>query len=122
MGIIDRRARVIHVSPAIDHEGKRRFVKMHETAHHILPHQQDLLYAEDHETLSPATNRLFEREANQGAAELLFQRGGFARDAADLKVSVAAIWQLAGQIWLVISCRRPALCRDSPGRHRHDRP
>ena len=48
-GIIDRRARVIHVSPAIDHEGKRRFVKMHETAHHILPHQQDLLYAEDHE-------------------------------------------------------------------------
>ena len=25
-GIIDRRARVIHISPAIDHEGKRRFV------------------------------------------------------------------------------------------------
>jgi hypothetical protein len=94
-GIIDRRARVIHISPAIDHEGKRRFVKLHETAHHILPHQQDLLYADDHETLSPATNRLFEREANQGAAELLFQRDWFARDASDLRVSVVAIWQLA---------------------------
>jgi len=41
-GLIDRRARVIHISPAIDHEGKRRFVKLHETTHHILPHQQDL--------------------------------------------------------------------------------
>jgi hypothetical protein len=96
-GIIDRRARVIHISPAIDHEGKRRFVKLHETTHQILPHQQDLIYAEDHETLSPATNRLFEREANQGAAELLFQCDGFARDAADLQVSVAAIWHLAGR-------------------------
>jgi hypothetical protein len=96
-GIIDRRARVIHISPAIDHEGKRRFVKMHETGHHILPHQQDLLYAQDHETLSPATNRLFEREANQAAAELLFQRDWFARDAADLQPSIAAIWQLAGR-------------------------
>jgi hypothetical protein len=94
-GLIDRRARVIHISPAIDHEGKRRFIKMHETVHHILPHQKDLLYAEDHETLSPAPNRLFEREANQGAAELLFQRDRFALDAADLQVSVAAIWQLA---------------------------
>src|SRR6266567_3340115 len=94
-GLIDRRALVVHISPAIDHEGKRRFVKLHETAHHILPHQQDLLYAEDHETLSPATGRLFEREANQAAAELLFQRDWFARDAADLQPSMAAIWQLA---------------------------
>jgi hypothetical protein len=94
-GLLDRRARVIHVSPAIDHEGKRRFVKLHETTHHILPHQQDLLYADDHETLSPATRRLFEREANQGAAELLFQRQQFAKDAADLQVSVAAVWRLA---------------------------
>jgi hypothetical protein len=94
-GLIDRRARVIHISPAIDHDGKRRFVKLHETAHHILPHQQDLLYADDHETLSPTTKRLFEREANQGAAELLFQRNHFAKDSADLAISVAAIWQLA---------------------------
>ena len=96
-GLIDRRARVIHISPAIEHEGKRRFVKLHETTHQILPHQQDLLYADDHETLSRSTSRLFEREANQGAAELLFQRDLFARDAADLQISVAAIWELAAR-------------------------
>jgi hypothetical protein len=96
-GLVDRRARVIQISPAIDHEGKRRFIKLHETTHQILPHQQDLLYADDHETLSRSTNRLFEREANQGAAELLFQRDLFAKDAAHLQISVAAIWELAAR-------------------------
>ncbi len=96
-GLVDRRAHVIHVSPSIEHEGKRRFVTLHETTHDILPHQRDLLYADDHETLSRTTNQLFEREANQGAAELLFQRDRFARDAADLEVSTAAVWDLAGR-------------------------
>lgn len=96
-GLVDRRARVIHVSPGIEHVGKRRFVQLHEVTHHILPHQQDLLFADDHETLSAATRRLFEQEANQGAAELLFQRERFSRDAADLQVSVAAIWDLANR-------------------------
>jgi hypothetical protein len=94
-GLVDRRERVVHVSPAIDHDGKRRFIILHETTHDILPHQQDLLYADDNETLSPSTKRLFEREANQGAAELLFQRDRFARDANDLEVSIAAVWELA---------------------------
>lgn len=94
-GIIDRRERVVHVSPEIENEGKRRFVKLHETAHDIFPHQQDLLYAESHETLAPTTKQLFEQEANQGAAELLFQRTWFEQDAKDLEVSIAAIQYLA---------------------------
>jgi Zn-dependent peptidase ImmA (M78 family) len=94
-GLVDRRARIVHISPTIEHSGKRRFVTLHETTHQILPHQHDLLYADDHETLSPTTNRLFEQEANQGAAELLFQRQTFARDAADMEISTAAIWALA---------------------------
>jgi hypothetical protein len=68
---------------------------MHETVHHILPHQQDLLYADDHETLLRTTHRLFEREANHGAAELLFQREHFAREAADLEISTATVSLLA---------------------------
>lgn len=44
-----------------------------------------------------STNRLFEREANVGAAALLFQRDRFARDAADLEISTAAIWELANR-------------------------
>ncbi len=95
--LVDRRERVVHVHPGVDHEGKRRFIKLHETTHDLLPHQRDLLYADDHETLSPATNWLFEQEANQGAAELLFQRGSFTAAAADLQTSIAAIWALADQ-------------------------
>lgn len=94
-GLVDRRARVIHISPAIENVGRRRFVTLHETTHGILPHQQDLLYADDDQTLSPFTKHLFEREANQGAAELLFQRELFARDAAQSEVSIAAVWGLA---------------------------
>jgi Zn-dependent peptidase ImmA (M78 family) len=94
-GLVDRRAKVVHISPTIEHAGKRRFVALHETTHQILPHQRDLLYADDHETLSPTTNRLFEQEANQGAAEMLFQRHTFSRDAADMEISTAAIWALA---------------------------
>lgn len=94
-GLVDRRERVVHISPTIDHQGKRRFVILHETTHDILPHQQDLLYADDNETLSPATKRLFEQEANQGAAELLFQRDRFRRDADDLEISTAAVWDLS---------------------------
>lgn len=96
-GLVDRRERVVHVSPAIDNEGKRRFVILHETTHDILPHQRGLLYADDSETLSASTRRLFEREANQGAAELLFQRDRFARDAGDLEISVDAVWELASR-------------------------
>ncbi len=96
-GLVDRRERVIHLHPGIENEGKRRFIVLHETTHDILPHQRDLLYADDAETLSPATNRLFEKEANQGAAELIFQRGGFTTDAGEIETSVAAICALADQ-------------------------
>lgn len=94
-GLVDRRARIIHIAPTIENDGKRRFVQLHETVHHILPHQRELLFADDNETLSPTTDKVFEREANQGAAELLFQRQWFARDAADLEISTASVWLLA---------------------------
>lgn len=96
-GLVDRRARVVHISPSIEHQGKKRFVMLHETIHHVLPHQQDLLYADDNETLSRMTNRLFEQEANKGAAELLFQREHYSHDAADLEISIAAVWELANR-------------------------
>jgi Zn-dependent peptidase ImmA (M78 family) len=94
-GLLDRRARVIHVSPTLDNEGKQRFVLLHETSHGIIPHQRDLLYADDNETLSPATNLMFEREANQAAAELLFQRNDFAKTAAQFEISLDTVRYLA---------------------------
>jgi hypothetical protein len=36
----------------------------------------------------PSTDRLFEQEANRGAAELLFQRHGFTQDARSLDIGI----------------------------------
>lgn len=114
-GLVDRRERVVHISPDIEHEAKRRFVKLHETTHDILPHQQDLVYADTHETLSLATKRLFEREANQGAAELLFQRKHFMHDANDHEIGMATVWLLAERYGSSFhaALRRYAECHDA---------
>jgi Zn-dependent peptidase ImmA (M78 family) len=113
-GLVDRRERVVHIAPDIEHESKRRFVKLHETTHSILPHQQDLIYA-DTETLALTTKRLFEREANQGAAELLFQRTRFKRDANDHEIGMAAVWLLADRYGSSFhaALRRYAECHDA---------
>jgi hypothetical protein len=79
-GALDRRERIVHISENITHEGQKRFVKLHEASH---------------DTLSRTTKILFEKEANQGAAELLFQRGGFAHDAKSLAIGTAAVVYLS---------------------------
>lgn len=94
-GALDRRERTVHVSELVTHEGRKNFVKLHEVTHDLLPWQQQLVHTDNEETLSPSTNRLFEQEANQGAAELLFQRHGFTHDARSLDVGVASVAHLA---------------------------
>jgi len=95
--VLDRRAKEIHISPEIQHEGRRRFKQVHEISHHILPWQSELAYADDYTTLSWSTRSQFEREANQGGAELLFQRRLFTEMAAQYKIGFAAIVDLANQ-------------------------
>lgn len=94
-GALDRRERVVHITDLVTHDGKRRFVKLHEVTHDLLPHQRALVYADDQETLSPTTKSRFEQEANQGAAELLFQRESFSLDGRGLAVGAPAIAYLA---------------------------
>src|SRR4051812_29354601 len=81
--ILDRRARVMHVDPSIDNEARRHFVALHEVTHDLLPWQRELGYADDDMTLSDNVNRTFEREANQGAAEMFFQGTRFTKMAAN---------------------------------------
>jgi hypothetical protein len=90
-GLVDRRALEVHLSPDISVEGRRRFVRLHEVVHHLLPWQVELGYVDDDRTLSPAAEEQFELEASDGAAELLFQGQGFARDAADLEIGLPAV-------------------------------
>jgi Zn-dependent peptidase ImmA (M78 family) len=92
---LDRKTHEIHISPDIDHDGQRRFKTLHEVIHDILPWQDDVAYADDGMTLSWLTRQKFEQEANQGGAELLFQRELFQTMAADYVVGFPAIIDLA---------------------------
>jgi len=93
--VVDRRAREVHVHPDINHDGQRRFKQTHEVTHDILPWHKQLAYADDNRTLSWTTHVRFEQEANQGGAELLFQRELFTDMAADYKIGFPAVVELA---------------------------
>jgi IrrE N-terminal-like domain len=96
-GALDRRERVVHISEQVTHDGQKRFIKLHEVSHDNFPWQQQLVHADNDETLSRSTKVLFEQEANQGAAELLFQRAGFTNDAKSLAIGTAAVVHLANR-------------------------
>jgi hypothetical protein len=97
--VLDRRTREVHVNPATDLAGQQAFKRLHETSHDLFTwqHVDDGRdgFADDLWTLSPKTQILFEREANQGAAELLFQRERFAAVGSDYAVSGGAVIELA---------------------------
>ena len=93
--MLDRRERVVHVEDSLS-DVRRNFFKLHEVGHDILPWQHELkVVAETGKTLSSQTERLFEREANQCAAELYFQAGLFQRISHDYPVNITTPIQLA---------------------------
>lgn len=95
-GALDRRERVLHVSPAVDHPAQRQFVRCHEAMHDALPWQRDLLVLGDTaRTLLPSVEFTFEREANQGGAELLFQLDLLTRMARDYPIDITTPVQLS---------------------------
>src|SRR5207237_9818982 len=93
--LLDRKTREIHLQPLVEHSGQRAFKKLHEVGHDILPWQHELVYLDSDAELSWSTKQLFEREANQTAAELLFQRQLFARVGADYSIGIATVIELA---------------------------
>ncbi|SDL17455.1 protein of unknown function [Nocardioides sp. YR527] len=95
-GALDRRERILHINPEIELPAQRKFVECHEIMHDALPWQRDLLVlGGTHKTLSPEIELRFEREANQGGAELLFQVDLMTRMARDYPVDVSTPVQLA---------------------------
>jgi hypothetical protein len=94
LGLIDRRAREVHLDPSISVEGRRRFIKLHETGHDALVWQREFAYADNQHTLSPAIRQLYDREASYFAAEVLFQRNRLREDAADLQIGLPAVIDL----------------------------
>jgi len=96
--VLDRKAREIHIDPAIRNDRRAAYRKLHEVTHDILPWQRKLGYAEDAATFLPSMRKTFEWQANQGAAELLFQGDLFTDMAGDYATNMAAVLELASLV------------------------
>ena len=73
------------------------FSVLHEVGHYILPHHQNTLYVCDRKGMSFGTHLLFEREANEVAADLLFLGDRFDLESNSRPVSAGTVRTLACQ-------------------------
>ena len=93
--MLDRKERLVYINPDIQHEGRRRFLALHEVGHDVLPSQHQLAYADNTLTLSWLARQRLERDASQAAAELLFQVDFFRRMANEYAIGIASLIELA---------------------------
>lgn len=96
LGILDAAARIIYLDKSLL-AVKRTFLKLHETAHALLPWQRNLfVVAEECElTIAPEVADLFEREANAFASDVLFQMNSFSSEANDHEFNILVPVRLA---------------------------
>src|ERR1700733_1370893 len=76
-------------------EKRKRFGIFHEIGHFILPEHRSKLFLDDDSTLSWWTRTRIEREANEIAAEILFQGYRFTDEALSFPSSVRTVTELA---------------------------
>ena len=95
LGILDVREKTIIISPDIS-DSRRPFITFHEVTHDMLPWQVDTYkYFEDNnETLRPDIEKRFEKEANYGSAQLLFQCDRFEKEAKGYELSLRTAIEL----------------------------
>ncbi len=84
LGLLDVKSRLVYIDRGL-YILKQSFLKLHETAHAVLPWQRDIYCViEDCEkTISPEMSEQFDREANVFASEVLFQIDDFTKRAGD---------------------------------------
>lgn len=95
-GVVDIVGRIVYLDQAL-HKAQLPFLKLHETAHAVLPWQKDI-YAVTEDcglTLDPEIAEVFEREASNFATEVTFQIDAFQIQAADYKFGIRAPLDLA---------------------------
>lgn len=77
---------------------KKRFVQAHEISHEMFPWQRDLYaFLDDKQRLSPVIHDKYERQANQGAIEILAQGDALRREADDSRLTFGLLDQLAAR-------------------------
>ncbi len=95
--VLDRRERVVHVSPDTNNANHDRFNKLHEVGHDLCPWQNFAHEIDGKSQLSLGTNVRFEREANYAGARLLFQGEVFTEVAQSYDTGMASVLLLAEQ-------------------------
>jgi hypothetical protein len=96
-GVLDHREKEIHLDPNVQTDGRRRFIKLHEVLHHVLPWHMPMVRADTDETLSADARMELEMEASVGAAHVLFQVDRYAKQIAELPIGIGAIAAIAPQ-------------------------
>ncbi len=86
--------RIVATDSDLD-EDRTRFGVLHEVGHFVLPHHEHSLYLCDDVGLSPATRLVFEKEAGEFAADLLFLGDRFALEANSRAIRASTVKELA---------------------------
>ena len=89
LAVLHVAARLVYLDKAV-HVAKLPFLKMHETAHAVLPWQKDIYAVTEDckKTLAPEIADEFEKEANVFATEVVFQLDTFTNEAADHDIGI----------------------------------
>lgn len=95
IGLFDAVDRFIVVDKAI-HYFRRKFVRLHEVGHSVMPWQRDLYHVvgTTDQSLDPETADLFDREADLFAKECIFQNDAFIEQARDYPLGLNAPCEL----------------------------
>jgi transcriptional regulator with XRE-family HTH domain/Zn-dependent peptidase ImmA (M78 family) len=87
----------VYLKPDL-HWSRKRFVQAHEISHQMFPWHRDLYgFLDDEQRLRPDIYDRYERQANQGAIEILAQGDALRREADDSLVTFGLINGLAGR-------------------------
>jgi len=87
IGLVDFREKTISVDLSIKNNAKKKFIKLHEIGHYVLPWQKEMYaYLDDEENLSVNADELCEQEANHFASSALFQLDLFEQEARKLSL------------------------------------
>jgi len=76
---------------------RERFSVLHEVAHYVLPNHQCQFFLCEEAALAGRSNLVLEMEANELAADLLFQGDRFTLEANSLPITAATVKALAGE-------------------------
>lgn len=85
VGLVDFREKTISIDLSIKNNAKKKFIKLHEIGHYVLPWQRAIYgYLDDEKNLSIDADELCEQEANHFASSTLFQLDIFEQEAIKL--------------------------------------